>query len=94
MAHRFVIAAALLLTLIPCQSFVFAPLTRSNPSHYFGATRMASSATKTDYDVVKVDLSDGRDYPIYIGAGFTHEQGTQNHISHWFMPTPTSPFLF
>jgi hypothetical protein len=39
---------------------------------------LASSATKTDYDVVKVDLSDGRDYPIYIGAGFTDEEGNKS----------------
>lgn len=77
MAQLFAIAAALLLS--PCQSFVLAARlhTGSNPSR----TRLASSATTTDYDVVKVDLSDGRDYPIYIGAGFTDEQGTK---PHWF----------
>lgn len=31
---------------------------------------MASIETDTDYDVVTVDLADGRDYPIYIGADF------------------------
>ena len=36
---------------------------------------MASVSTETDYDVVKVDLSDGRDYPIYIGAKFGEEEG-------------------
>lgn len=33
-----------------------------------------SSSTATEYDIVKVDLSDGRDYPIYIGSGFTDEE--------------------
>lgn len=29
------------------------------------------------YDVVKVDLDDGRDYPIYIGAEFDEAEGEQ-----------------
>lgn len=33
------------------------------------------ASTETDYDVVTVDLTDGRDYPIYIGAGFSDEEG-------------------
>lgn len=28
------------------------------------------------YDIVKVDLDDGRDYPIYIGTGYEDEEGT------------------
>jgi hypothetical protein len=36
---------------------------------------MVSVSTDVDYDVVKVDLSDGRDYPIYIGANFEEEEG-------------------
>lgn len=27
------------------------------------------------YDIVKVDLEDGRDYPIYIGTGYDDEEG-------------------
>jgi hypothetical protein len=27
------------------------------------------------YDVVTVDLEDGRDYPIYIGTGYTENEG-------------------
>lgn len=30
---------------------------------------------ETDHDVVTVDLADGRDYPIYIGAGFNDKEG-------------------
>jgi len=33
------------------------------------------SSTATNYDIVKVDLTGGRDYPIYIGAGFSDEEG-------------------
>lgn len=36
---------------------------------------MASIETETDHDTVTVDLSDGRDYPIYIGANFDDKQG-------------------
>lgn len=72
MVHHFMIGAALLL-MCPCQSFIV-----SKPVPRLGPSQLASSATKTDYDVVKVDLSDGRDYPIYIGAGFTEEEGKKS----------------
>lgn len=47
-----------------------------------GAAAVASSSARsmaeTDaYDVVKVDLDDGRDYPIYIGAEFDEAEGEQ-----------------
>ena len=35
------------------------------------STQMSSD----DYDVVRVDLSDDRDYPIYIGADFDDKEG-------------------
>ena len=41
-------------------------------------------AAAAEYDTVKVDLSDGRDYPIYIGTGYTDEQASKmltNHIN-------------
>eukprot|EP00584_Thalassiosira_punctigera_P020759 CAMPEP_0172569364 /NCGR_PEP_ID=MMETSP1067-20121228/123182_1 /TAXON_ID=265564 ORGANISM="Thalassiosira punctigera, Strain Tpunct2005C2" /NCGR_SAMPLE_ID=MMETSP1067 /ASSEMBLY_ACC=CAM_ASM_000444 /LENGTH=429 /DNA_ID=CAMNT_0013361165 /DNA_START=98 /DNA_END=1387 /DNA_ORIENTATION=- len=36
--------------------------------------RVAASSTSTQYDIVKVDLADGRDYPIYIGSGFSDDE--------------------
>jgi hypothetical protein len=27
------------------------------------------------YDIVKVDLDNGRDYPIYIGTGYSSQEG-------------------
>eukprot|EP00970_Alexandrium_tamarense_P011859 scaffold2584_cov164-Alexandrium_tamarense.AAC.7 len=58
----------------------FAP----NTSH---ADRVKSSplhvtASSTDYDIVKVDLADGRDYPIYIGSGFSDEESSSLLRSH------------
>lgn len=45
--------------------------------------QMSTSApADTDYDVVKVDLSDGRDYPIYIGDGFDDEEAGKLLRSH------------
>lgn len=38
--------------------------------------------SEADYDVVKVDLSDGRDYPIYIGTGYSDEQTTEMLSKH------------
>lgn len=45
---------------------------------------MSAVETQTDsaYDVVKVDLSDGRDYPIYIGDGFDDEEAGKLLRSH------------
>jgi hypothetical protein len=37
------------------------------------------------FDVVKVDLSDGRDYPIYIGSDFGAEEG---ECGAFFSPPP------
>ena len=38
---------------------------------------MMSTATSasTEYDIVKVDLENNRDYPIYIGDTFDDTQG-------------------
>jgi 3-dehydroquinate synthase len=45
--------------------------------------QMSTSApADIDYDVVKVDLSDGRDYPIYIGDGFDDEEAGKLLRSH------------
>jgi hypothetical protein len=43
------------------------------------ATVDAEAETATHHDVVKVDLSDGRDYPIYIGAEFDDKKGTNDY---------------
>ena len=39
------------------------------------STVTTSKSTAIDYDVVKVDLEDNRDYPIYIGDSFDDKQG-------------------
>jgi 3-dehydroquinate synthase len=45
---------------------------------------MSAVETQTDstYDVVTVDLSDGRDYPIFIGDGFDDEEAGKLLRSH------------
>ena len=30
---------------------------------------------KENYDIVTVDLDDGRDYPIYIGTSYSDQEG-------------------
>jgi 3-dehydroquinate synthase len=37
---------------------------------------------ESNYDVVKVDFSDGRDYPIYIGTGYTDEEASEMLTAH------------
>ena len=38
--------------------------------------------TDVNYDTVTVDLTDGRDYPIYIGTGYSDEQVTEMLTKH------------
>jgi 3-dehydroquinate synthase len=40
------------------------------------------AASSTDYDIVKVELTDGRDYPIYIGSTFSDDEATALLRSH------------
>lgn len=42
----------------------------------------SGSITDTQFDIVKVDLSDGRDYPIYIGDGFDDVEAGKLLRSH------------
>merc|ERR1719464_97356 len=39
-------------------------------------------ATTSDYEIVKVDLDEGRDYPIYIGADYSDEEASSLLQSH------------
>ena len=60
------------------QSFVTPNIpTRSHATSRIGMAEDAGFTTiSTDkYDIVKVDLDDGRDYPIYIGTGYEDEEG-------------------
>lgn len=43
---------------------------------------MVASDIKTEYDIVKVELSDGRDYPIYIGDDFNDVEAGKMIRSH------------
>ena len=45
-------------------------------------TALHVTASSTEYDVVKVDLTDGRDYPIYIGSDFTDDEASALLRSH------------
>lgn len=33
---------------------------------------------RDNYDIVKVDLDDGRDYPIYLGTGYSDTEGASS----------------
>lgn len=50
---------------------------RRRPTELQTATAdLGSTTLQTEkYDIVKVDLDDGRDYPIYIGSGYSDEEG-------------------
>lgn len=83
-----------------------APFTKSSVAGtYSPMTELGMSAVETQadsaYDTVRVDLSNGRDYPIYIGDGFddkeagellrSHVEGnralliTNDRISDWYL---------
>jgi 3-dehydroquinate synthase len=61
------------LLMSPSHAFTITP--SPLPSSRRSASQLASTAEATEYDIVKVDLADGRDYPIYIGAGYNQEEG-------------------
>jgi hypothetical protein len=67
---RFVILS-LIFSLITA-SHGFIPISSKSWNH---PRRSTLSSAIVDYETVKVDLSDGRDYPIYIGAGFSETEG-------------------
>lgn len=46
------------------------------------ACPLSVTAAPTEYDIVKVDLTDGRDYPIYIGSDFTDDEASALIRSH------------
>jgi len=83
-----------------------APFAKSSVTETYSLmTELGMSAVETQadsaYDTVRVDLSDGRDYPIYIGDGFddkeagellrSHVEGnralliTNDRISDWYL---------
>ena len=49
-------------------------------SNAFSSSSALGMAETDAYDVVKVDLDDGRDYPIYIGAEFDEAEGEQKAV--------------
>lgn len=59
-----------------------APFVSRANSHVGRSISKMSKDGKGEYDVVKVDLDDGRDYPIYIGANFDPEEAGELLRSH------------
>ena len=54
-----------------CNSMAF-----FNPSSdSLSSSAIKATVTESNFDTVTVDLADGRDYPIYIGAKFSDEEG-------------------
>ena len=48
------------------------------------ATHQQVTSAPTEYDIVNVDLTDGRDYTIYIGYDFTDDEASsllQKHVT-------------
>jgi hypothetical protein len=51
-------------------------VTTMPPNDFLGCT----TESFDNYDVVKVDLENDRDYPIYIGTGYSDEQGMRRRL--------------
>ncbi|KAG7351463.1 3-dehydroquinate synthase [Nitzschia inconspicua] len=56
--------------------------TSSSSSTSTSGTSTNSSNNNNNYDIVQVELSDGRDYPIYIGTSYSDEQASSMLSSH------------
>ena len=76
-------ASSILLTAQSINSFTISPLATNISSRQEQQSKsqlQVSSTptnTATEYDIVKVDLTDGRDYPIYIGSDFSNDEASQ-----------------
>ena len=96
------LCVTLLAAAVPlCQSFAAkvpssirttATSATSSKSQLWAAAEEAGCTTesKENYDIVKVDLSDGRDYPIYIGTGYEDKEGA----SRFFIYGVVNPFSY
>lgn len=64
-------------------SVAFAPgCSRKYHSTALQMAELGSTVVSMDScDIVKVDLDDGRDYPIYIGTKFSDEEGAQKYLN-------------
>jgi hypothetical protein len=53
----------------------------------------STTESRENYDIVKVDLDDGRDYPIYIGTGYSEDEGellmSKENPGHLLKDQPT-----
>lgn len=60
-------------------AFAFVPsVSQSNAATAFvtkSSMKTSLAMSEDAFDVVRVDLDDGRDYPIYIGAEFDADKG-------------------
>jgi len=72
-------------TLLASSSTAFVPtLSKINVGSTFVTKSGIQSSMKMSedsHDVVRVDLDDGRDYPIYIGADFDEIEGNSSSLS-------------
>jgi 3-dehydroquinate synthase len=59
-----------------------APVPQQRTSSGAATTPRFMSTTESNVEIVKVDLSDDRDYPIYIGTSYTDEQASEMLTSH------------
>lgn len=74
-----------LLTWLLCASFGGIVTSFQSYNSQSGTQRVQHSKlqmSESNYDVVKVDLSDGRDYPIYIGTGYSDKEAAEMLTSH------------
>ncbi|GAX26353.1 3-dehydroquinate synthase [Fistulifera solaris] len=56
----------------------------STSSTVLGSSLGSTLESKEQYDIVKVDLEDDRDYPIYIGTGYSEDESAtllQQHLA-------------
>jgi len=80
--RKITIAFALIGAVSKCFAFVPKTSCRTCATNVMKRDMVASIDAKTEHDVVRVDLSDGRDYPIYIGSHFDNEEAGKMLRSH------------
>ncbi|KAL7487368.1 hypothetical protein ACHAW6_012963, partial [Cyclotella cf. meneghiniana] len=77
--HQSSMKCAILLPLLTLTT-AFTPPRRPHPlqqTHLPMVSTSPTPTTATPHDIVRVDLADGRDYPIYIGSDFSDDETSE-----------------
>lgn len=81
-SFNFLVTSSEAFSVKPSLTVLFQRATSATSTTSVSVAAPLSSSTSEVVDVVRVDLEDGRDYPIYIGSGFNDAEAGEMIRSH------------